>query len=64
MTIVLKKDAAWTHTAAGAGSEGDGAGWRRVALEFDGPHHFIVLVHKAKNFHSTIQYLVAVVTKN
>ena len=48
VTIVLEKDAASTHTAVGAGSDGDGAGRRRVAVEFDGPHHFIVPVHKAK----------------
>jgi hypothetical protein len=45
VAIVLEEDSAWTHTALhdfDFEREG-GERWKKVAVEFDGPHHFTVM---------------------
>jgi len=41
VAIVLEEDSAWTHTAVEADT--DSAEHLKVAVEFDGPHHFTVM---------------------
>jgi hypothetical protein len=43
VAVVLEEDSAWTHTALYDFNVDRGEGrWKRVAVEFDGSHHFTV----------------------
>jgi len=44
VAIVLEEDSAWTHTAVqDFDTDNSSKRWKKVAVEFDGPHHFTVM---------------------
>jgi len=49
VAIVLEENSAWTHTAA---SDFDIKNGRKVAVEFDGPHHFTVMASTGEQLSS------------
>jgi hypothetical protein len=49
VAIVLEEDSAWTHTAQ---SDFDIKNGRKVAVEFDGPHHFTVMASTGEQLSS------------
>jgi hypothetical protein len=49
VAIVLEEDSAWTHTAQ---SDFDIKNGRKVAVEFDGPHHFTVMASTGQQLSS------------
>ena len=55
VAIVLDEDSAWTHTAQADFPCFDGYDtmsskqWKKVAMEFDGPHHFTVMASTARD---------------
>ena len=54
VAIVLEEDSAWTHTALhdfDFEREG-GERWKKVAVEFDGPHHFTVMASTGEDLSS------------
>jgi hypothetical protein len=54
VAIVLEEDSAWTHTALhdfDFEREG-GERWKKVAVEFDGPHHFTAMASTGEDLSS------------
>lgn len=49
VAIVLEEDSSWTHTAQ---SDFDIKNGRKVAVEFDGPHHFTVMASTGEQISS------------